>query len=220
MKRLPILTITTALVTAAGSAAFAQDSEVSTATQGEWVSLTGSVSSVMGDSFTLDYGDNDLTVEMDDFDLYDENFVIDGDEVTVTGRIDTDFVENKTLEASSVYVESLNEYFYASAADEEDGYNSFVANDYWDGGDWITMTGEVESVDGQTFTLDTGVVNYVIDTDQMSYNPLDSEGSERLQPGERVVVSGEFDTFDLFGDEDIEAEAITTLTGSSANSAG
>lgn len=213
MKHLHILTITTAIATTFGSAAVAQESEVATANNGEWISLTGSVSSVSGDRFTLDYGANKLTVEMDDFDSYDENLLIEGDQVMVSGIIDTDFVDNKTLEASSVYVDTLNEFFYASSADEEDGYYSYAANDYWDGGDWISLTGEVASVDGQTFTLDTGVIEYVIDTDQMSYNPLDSEGAEQIEVGERVVVSGEFDTFNLYGDEDIEAEAVTTLSG-------
>ena len=53
----------------------------------------------------------------------------------------------------------------------------------------------------------------MIDADQMAYNPLDREGAEQIEVGERVVVSGEFDTFDLYGDEDIEAEAVTTLSG-------
>ena len=213
MKHLHILTITTAIATAFGSAAVAQGSEVATANNGEWISLTGSVASISADRFTLDYGANELTIEMDDFDSYDENLLIAGDQVTVSGMIDTDFVDNKTLEASSVYVDNLNEFFYASSADEEDGYYSYAANDYWDGGDWISRTGEVASVDGETFTLDTGVGEYVIDADQMAYNPLDSEGAEQIEVGERVVVSGEFDTFDLYGDDDIEAEAVTTLSG-------
>lgn len=213
MKHLHILTITTAIATAFGSAAVAQGSEVATANNGEWISLTGSVASISADRFTLDYGANELTIEMDDFDSYDENLLIAGDQVTVSGMIDTDFVDNKTLEASSVYVDNLNEFFYASSADEEDGYYNYAANDYWDGGDWISLTGEVASVDGETFTLDTGVGEYVIDADQMAYNPLDSEGAEQIEVGERVVVSGEFDTFDLYGDEDIEAEAVTTLSG-------
>ncbi|GAK34733.1 hypothetical protein JCM17846_02480 [Iodidimonas nitroreducens] len=213
MINLRILMMTTVLTTAFGSAALAQDYEVPTADNGEWVSLTGSVASVSGDRFTLDYGDDDLTVEMDDFDVYDENLLEEGDQVTVSGRIDTDFVENKSLEASSVYVDTLNEYFYASAADEEDGYYSFVANDYWDGGDWISLTGEVISIDDNHFTLDAGLVEYVIDTDQMSYDPLDDEGAEQVEVGERVVVSGEFDTFNLYDDEDIEAQALTTLSG-------
>lgn len=45
-------------------------------------------------------------------------------------------------------------------------------------------------MDGQTLTFDAGVKEYVIDTNSMGYNPLDSEGSEQIKPGERVAVSG------------------------------
>jgi hypothetical protein len=59
---------------------------------------------------------------MDDWDWYAEGKnLIDGDKVTVYGRIDDDFFETTSIEASSVYVESLGSYFYASAADEEYG---------------------------------------------------------------------------------------------------
>ncbi len=214
MKRLSALTITTALVASMGSASLAQDSDSATKSAGEWLSLTGKVASVSGDKFTLDYGENDIAVEMDDFDVYDENFLIEGDKVTVTGLVDTDFVENKTLEASSVYVDSLNEYFYASSADEEDGYYSYVANDFWDGGDWVSVTGKVSAVDTGQFTLDAGAREYDVDISQLSYNPLDDKGVEQIEVGERVVVSGEFDDIDLFSDDEVEAEAVTTLSGS------
>lgn len=217
MKTFRNLTFTTALATCLGAGAMAQESGVGTATAGEWLSLTGEVVSVSGDRFTLDYGANDIIVEMDDFDVYDENLLIAGDQVTVTGAVDTDFVDSKTLEASSVYVDSLNEFFYASSADEEDGYYSFAANDYWDGGEWVSMTGEVMSIDGKQFTLDAGIGEYIVDTDRLGYNPLDDEGAEQIDIGERVVVSGEFDGFDLFSDEEIEAEAVTTLSGSGSS---
>ena len=162
---------------------------------------------------TLDYVSNDIRVEMDGFDAYHENLLTPGDEVTVTGAIDTDFLKSKTLEASSVYVETLNEYFYASAADEEDGYYSFAANSYWDRGDWTSVSGEVVAVDGEQFTLDTGVNTYDVETDRFGYNPLD-DGIEKIEIGERVVVSGEFEGFHLYSDKEIEAEAVTTLSGS------
>ncbi len=214
MKRLGILTITTAVAATMGSMAVAQESEAKNMSAGEWLSLTGKVASVSGDEFTLDYGTNDVTVEMDDFDTYDENLLIEGDKVTVTGLVDKDFVDNRTLEASSVYVDSLNEYFYASSADEEDGYYSYVANDFWDGGDWVSVTGEVSAVDKGQFTVDAGVREYDVDISQLSYNPLDDKGVEKIEVGERVVVSGEFDDVDLFSDDEVQAEAVTTLSGS------
>lgn len=213
MKRFGIFTVTTILTTALGGAAMAQQSELNPATDGEWLSLTGEVATVSSDTFTLDYGENDITVEMDDFDTYNENILLEGDEVTVTGRIDKDFVDSKTLEASSVYLDSLNEYFYANSMDEEDGYSSFAANDYWDDGEWISMTGEVKSITEDQFVLDAGFREYNVDISELGYDPYDDQGSE-IDVGERVVVSGEFEGFDLYSDADLEAEVVTTLSGS------
>ena len=84
-----------------------------------WVTLSGTVTSVRDDRFRLDYGEGVITVEMDDWDWYDrDRKVLTGDEVTVSGQIDDGLYERRTIEASSVYVESLNTYFHASAADE------------------------------------------------------------------------------------------------------
>ena len=47
---------------------------------GEWLTLSGTVESVSGDVFMLDYGSNSLPVEMDDFDWFNENVVMPGDE--------------------------------------------------------------------------------------------------------------------------------------------
>lgn len=218
MNTAQILALTTAMTFGLGGMVHAQEAkDVNNAEPREWLSLTGEVATVSGDEFTLDYGKNDITVEMDDFDAYDDNFLLAGDDVTVTGRIDADFVDSKRLEASSVYVAALNEYFYASAADEEDGYYSFAAADYWDGGDWISMTGEVTSVDGSQFTLSAGSTDYVVETDELANNPLDDQGKEKIETGERVVVSGEFETFDLFSGDVIEAEAVTTLSGAATS---
>lgn len=218
MNTAQILALTTAITVGFGGMAHAQEAkDVKNAEPREWLSLTGEVATVSADEFTLDYGENDITVEMDDFDVYDENFVLAGDEVTVTGRIDADFAGSKRLEANSVYVASLNEYFYASAADEEDGYYSFAATDYWDGGDWISLTGEVTSIDGSQFTLNAASTDYTVETDNLANNPLDDKGKEQIEIGERVVVSGEFETFDLFSGEVIEAEAVTTLSGAATS---
>src|SRR5690606_15341284 len=86
---------------------------------GEWLSLSGSVVSTAPESFMLDYGSKTIRVEMDDYDWYLENPILEGDQVIVTGQMDADFWQNRTIEASSVYVKSLNTMYFASAADEE-----------------------------------------------------------------------------------------------------
>ncbi|HMB69874.1 MAG TPA: hypothetical protein VKU85_11200, partial [bacterium] len=124
-----------------------------------WISLSGTVTDARADSFRLDYGDGVITVEMDDWDSYGDAYgLMDGDNVTVYGAIDDDLFETTTIEASSVYVESLNTYFYASAADEEGGFDHV----YWPVVDPIVVSslslrGQVTEVDesAREFTVDT-----------------------------------------------------------------
>ncbi len=60
---------------------------------------------------------------MDDWDWYAEGYkLLNGEKVRVHGLIDDDLFETTKIEASSVYVQNLGTYFYASSADEEDTY--------------------------------------------------------------------------------------------------
>lgn len=199
--------LATALPAAAGDR-----QEVKSAVEGELLTLTGKVASVSGDRFTLDYGENDIVVEMDDYDWFNENAVARGDKVTVTGRMDKDFHEARKIEASSVYVDSLNEYFYANAADEEEGLYVQVLNDTLQDEDWVSLTGTVKRIDGENLVLDTGAYEYDIDANGLAYNPFDASGEERIEVGERLVVFGRMDDADLFDDREIEASSITTLS--------
>ncbi|MFO7726270.1 MAG: NirD/YgiW/YdeI family stress tolerance protein, partial [Oceanipulchritudo sp.] len=80
-----------------------------------YISLSGTVSSSYDDSFVLDYGEGLVTVEMDDWDWYNDAYgIIEEDDVTVYGYVDDDLYETTTIEVSSVWVEDLNTYFYAS----------------------------------------------------------------------------------------------------------
>jgi len=185
--------------------------EVKTAQDGEWIGITGEVQAVSGELFELDYGADTITVEMDDHDWYNDNVVVPGDQVTVTGRVDHDFYETRKIEASTVYIASLNEYFYASAADEEGGYFAYPAAQHSGQDSWTSLTGRVQNIDNDMFILDTGVQAFEIDTGPLPYDPFDGEGRE-LEAGDRVVVSGIVDDEDLFEDSHIEAMAITTLT--------
>jgi uncharacterized protein YdeI (BOF family) len=86
-----------------------------------WISLSGEVESVARDSFVLDYRKGKVTVEMDDDDRDAEAYVLlRGDRVTVFGFVDADIFQERTIEASSVYVDEIGTWFYASGVDEED----------------------------------------------------------------------------------------------------
>ncbi len=178
-----------------------------------WISISGTVTEPTADSFMLDYGKGMVAVEMDDWDWYGDAYgLLEGDKVTVNGRIDDDLFETTSIEASSVYVESLGSYFYASAADEEDAsYATVVTSPVVVS--TVTVRGEVTSIDtleGE-FTVDTGVKQVTVDTEELAYNPLDDKGFQQIEKGDRVSVSGEIDN-DLFDTREVEADWVITLS--------
>jgi uncharacterized protein YdeI (BOF family) len=193
-------------------AAVTTDAEASAeATDGEWLSLSGSVVSVAPDSFMLDYGSKTIAVEMDDYDWFDENAVVVGDEVVVTGRMDSDFWENRKIEASSVYVDSRGTMYFASAADEEGFVYPVLAFDPLTNGESVSLTGEVTGVVGDEIALDAGLMEYRVDVGELDYDPLDSDGVQRISEGDRIYVFGSMDSSDLFDAREIDAHSITEI---------
>lgn len=172
-----------------------------------WISLSGTVVSAEFDTFELDYGDGLVTVEMDDWDWYNEAYpILEGYYVVVHGMVDDDLYETTTIEANSVYVENLNTHFYANAADEEDV--TLVNSVYTDAG--LILRGEVTNVNGREFTIDTGSRSMIIDTDEMVYNPLDEKGYQQIDVGDFVEVTGSLDV-DVFEKTEVKAERVITL---------
>lgn len=178
-----------------------------------WISISGTAVDVQPASFTLDYGEGTVLVEMDDWDWYgDAAGILDGDKVTVYGRIDDDFYELTSIEASSVYVESLGTYFYASSDDEE-GYEGYY--DYWVSYTPIlvgrtVVRGTVTGVTGREFTVDNGLRKMKVDTIMMSYNPMDDKGYQQIDVGDYVSVSGKMD-YDFWEKRELMADTIITL---------
>lgn len=174
-----------------------------------WITIDGTVKTVTRNAFTLDYGTDVVTVEMDDGDRDADAYkLISGDEVTVFGKVDNDFFEKTTIEARSVFVEKLGTFFFASARDENEKP--------WMFGDFsppmMTSTTILRGVVTDTglgeFTLNTGGSAITVDVSEMSYNPLDDEGYQRVDEGDRVWVSGEI-SHNLFSDRRFAAEVIT-----------
>jgi hypothetical protein len=177
-----------------------------------WISISGTVESVQRDSFVLDYGDGLITVEMDDGDRDADAYkLVEDDKVTVSGKIDDDFFETTTIEASSVYVENLGTTFYASAVDEED---TFVT--YWDPVlvARTVVQGTVTSVEPMAgeFTIHTGARALQVEVDEMTYDPLDDEGYQRIGIGDEVSVVGTMDD-DLFEGRELVADSIIKISG-------
>ena len=180
-----------------------------------YISISGTVVNPTADTFGLDYGDGLITVEMDDWDSYNEAYgLLDGDEVVVYGRTDDDLFEVATIETGSVYVDNLNTYFYASSADEEGGAYS---PHFWSAHSPLalseaTIRGTVTSIDQleREFTVDTGLQRITVETAYLGYNPLDEAGYQKIETGDRVSVTGHFDLSFIEGRE-FEADSIITL---------
>lgn len=183
---------------------------VEPAVDGEWISMTGSIKSQTGDSFVLDFGGGEVTVELDDPDWFNEAALVSGDRVTVTGTVDNDFYEKKSIEAGSVYVDRLNEYYYASAADEEGGYYAYPMAKQAGESEWLGLTGSVAGTGDRTITLDTGRTNVKVSTDNLTQAPA-------VQHGDRVIVYGEMDDADLFEERSLVANSVVLLKQQNRN---
>lgn len=97
----------------------AQSEDVETTFDEEWFMLCGEVDSILPTSFLLDHGEDDITVEMDTFDWDLGTSLMQGDRLTVTGRMDRNLYTVRSIEAATVHMPRLNEYLYADPADEE-----------------------------------------------------------------------------------------------------
>lgn len=180
-----------------------------------WISINGTVVSPKADKFMLDYGSGMITVEMDDWDSYGEaHALMDGDKVRVFGRVDDDLFEMASIEAGSVYVENLNTFFHANAADEEGGATPvtywtvntpYAAND-------TTLAGTVEKVNAgeKTFVVDLAGIDITVETDELGYNPLDKNGFQQIEKGDLVSVTGQMD-YDFIDGQVFVADYITTV---------
>jgi uncharacterized protein YdeI (BOF family) len=176
-----------------------------------WISISGKVKSVRPDTFMLDYGDGTVVVEMDDGDRDADAYkLMPGDSVTVNGKIDDDFYETTSIEASSVYVEKLGTYFFASPIDEEDAFFYSVTTPVIVSA--LTVQGTVTEVEGDEFVVDTGLRKLRVDVDEMPYDPLDDEGYQKIEVGDYVKVTGNLDD-GFFEGRRLEAKSVIELSG-------
>ena len=184
---------------------------------GQWLTLTGTIVSAAPNSFVLDYGAGNVVVEMDDWDPFPEGLLLKaGDQVTVSGLADQDLFLKKRIEARSVYVRNLNTYFFASNADEEELRSSArVATNVTTLADF---TGRVSAIEGREFTLGTGPAAIRVDTSLMADNPLDAVGLQQIRVGDRVFAWGEVD-FDAAEGAELKAKGLISLVRSGAGRA-
>ena len=179
-----------------------------------WITVSGTVETVSPDRFILNYGEGLITVEMDDGDRDADAYkLISGDEVTVSGRIDDDFFERRSIEASSVYVEDIGTTFFASSLDEEDWGTAVVQVTYPVDVYGASVVGEVTEVFDEEFTVSYGNKAVRVDVDSLGYDPLDDDGYQQIDVGDIVKVTGRFDT-EIFTGRELEANTVIVLSDS------
>lgn len=170
-------------------------SKLKAALDGETITVSGIVTTVEADAFRLKTKNKNIIVEMDDWDADADGFKLKkGDRVVVRGAADKDLFQKNTLEAGSVYVENLNSYFYASAADEEGApvllSTSIYNTQKLPEGAYVDLIGNVKAVIGRDLTLDTGVRELTVSTDDLIFNPLDNQGQVQVDVGDQIRVGG------------------------------
>lgn len=166
------------------AAADVQAATLAVAADKSWLTLRGKVLSTKPNSFQLGFGDETVTVEMDDWDWYQEGRALKaGDEVVVSGRVDHDLLERKKIEASSVFVPNLGAHFYANAADEEVPTNIVYVPSTTTFSD---ASGYVTDVEGREFTVGADSGSVRVDTSQVA-------APVKVKVGDRVYAWGELD---------------------------
>jgi len=173
------------------------------------ISISGTVTASHPDKFNLDYGDGQVVVEMDDWQPDKDGYqIFPGDEVVVYGIIDDDLFERTTIEASSVYVKNLNTYFYANSADEEDISASAMIEVMEQN---TAVSGVITEINGDEFVINREGKRVTVDTSELGYDPLDEQGAQQLEIGDRVRVFGYIDD-DWWEGREVMADVIISLS--------
>ena len=186
------------------------------------IAITGTVAEPTEESFVLEYAGGEVLVEMDawEWQRYDEAYgLLEGDKVTVHGIVDDDLYETAKIEASSVYVASLNTYFFASPRDEEDATVWLTDVPVVVG--TVVVRGTVSGTDPASaeFTVDTEAQKLTVDASTLGYNPLDARGFQQIEKGDLVSVSGMMDE-GFLKDRVLRATSVVTLSDTGPQAAG
>jgi uncharacterized protein YdeI (BOF family) len=186
--------------------------KISNLENGEWLSLSGVVKSVSDDGFTLTHGNGRIKVVMEGHGWFDKDAVDVGDRVTVSGRMDKKFFEKKEIMASSVYLPTLNEYFYAGSMDDAKRGAYPVTEFNWnrtvDGAEWVAVTGVVDKIEGKKMSVNIGFRDIAVDASGIETTPI----AGTIHVGDRVAVTGEMKNTDLFDKQAMKASSVVVLT--------
>lgn len=159
-----------------------------------WIRITGRAVETGAETFMLDYQDGKAFVEVDsEGPSFANTEILDGDWVTVYGKVDKGTFETTTIEAERIYAQRLEKWVYASAEDEEKRDLELGVRTYEPTSpalSAVSITGTVREVEEEQFTLSTGGGELTVDTSELNYDALDDRGVQQLEPGKLVTVTG------------------------------
>lgn len=152
---------------------------------GKKINISGLVIEAGAKTFLLDYGKGAITVELDDYDTYEEGFNIEvGDAVIVKGRIDADGGQERTIEAESVFIPELDLRITASSTDEEDTNTKLFTHSLANGEE-IQLNGIVKTINNNIVTIQSskGLV-------EVHFGKVFKQGPMQLNVGQAIKVTG------------------------------
>ena len=220
MKKLLLTSLTcAAAVTAMGTGiAEAKQDKLSQYDHGANITLNGTASNISDDSFTLDYGTNQIQVNFNEWD-FDSNsdlraFLENGEQVAVSGMLDDNWFSDRTLDANNIYVKDTGDYYSVSDTFPayDNGYDDDMSNETtrMEDGAYVSARGEIQSVDGDEFVLrmsDSTTIN--VEFEDIERRDIFSN-QNALKAGDKVAVYGEIDD-GFFDSKEIDANRIVRL---------
>ena len=193
------------LVSALGVPLQAQQASPYRAKNGDEIKLAGKVSKAAAKTFLLDYGKGTITVEMDDYDSFEEGFnIVDGDQVIVTGRVDADPGQKRTIEARRVLIPAIDLELFASATDEEDTESKVFTQSLSDGTE-VDLRGIIKSIEKKVITIQSSKGRV-----EIHLGSVKGQERETFYLGQAVRVTGFFKNR-LFRKDMIFAESIESV---------
>jgi len=177
-----------------------------------WATFSGSITDTEQNFFTLDYGNGEITVSLNELDNNKAYSFKEGHTVTVTGQIDKTFFDNAILNASTVYIDVLNTTLFSNSMDANDRI-AFTNSRYAElQDDVVTLIGWVEQTDElmDSITLDIGEQTVEVNLDSLSFDPFAEGGLIQLDKGDRVKVTTSIDEA-VLSDYRFEAKSLIVL---------
>jgi hypothetical protein len=176
-----------------------------------WMSVEGTLIDGSPSGFRVRYDGGVITVQMTGWDWYETYAPLDGSEVIVFGPVDERLFETGALEATSVYVDDLGTYFQREEGKGIADIASYVF--YSDPiGNHVNLYGTVSGLkDGDIeLELGGGAADVSVGTGPAGDNRLRETVLPKLEPGDRISVSGHLDP-DFWQQRKLRADRIVII---------